>query len=247
MDSIAEAETTLRTFDESRRRMQDASRYLAGGVSSNFRLGIAPTPLVFERADGPYLFDADGNRLIDYYLGMGPMILGHTPQDVIASVEQQMQKGLLYAGQSAIETEPARLVCELVPCAELVRFNSSGSEAVQAALRIARAATGRRTVIKFAGHYHGWFDNILWSTTPPPGASAPVAGSRGQILDTGVDIDVLPWNDLAALRTRLAVGDVAMVIMEAAMCNQGGAFPRPGYLEGVREACTKHGTILLFD
>jgi glutamate-1-semialdehyde 2,1-aminomutase len=247
MDSIPEAETRLRTFDESRRRMQDASRYLAGGVSSNFRLGIAPTPLVFERADGPYLFDADGNRLIDYYLGMGPMILGHTPRDVIAAVEQQMQKGLLYAGQSAIETEAARLVCELVPCAELVRFNSSGSEAVQAALRIARAATGRRTIVKFDGHYHGWFDNILWSTAPPAGANAPVPGSKGQPLEAGADIVALPWNDLPALRDRLARGDVAAIIMEAAMCNAGAIAPLPGYLEGAREACTKAGAVLIFD
>src|SRR4051812_11069543 len=247
MDSITEAETGLRTFDESRRRMQDASRYLAGGVSSNFRLGIAPTPLVFERAQGPYLFDADGNRLIDYYLGMGPMVLGHTPADVIDAVGRQMQHGLLYAGQSEIETQAARLVCELVPCAERVRFNSSGSEAVQAALRLARAATGRQTVVKFDGHYHGWFDNILWSTAPPAGANAPVPGSKGQALEAGADIVALPWNDLAAVRERLARGDVAAVIMEPAMCNAGAIAPAPGYLEGVREACRAAGTVLIFD
>src|SRR5579875_836911 len=131
-------------FDESRRRIAEGAQFLAGGASSNFRLGIAPTPLVFERADGPYLYDADGNRLIDYYLGMGPMILGHTPQDVIEAATKQMQRGILFAGQSAVETEAARLICEMVPCAERVRFASSGSEAVQAALRIARAATDRR-------------------------------------------------------------------------------------------------------
>ena len=128
-----------------------------------------------------------------------------------------------------------------------MRFCSSGSEAVQAAFRIARAATGRRVVLKFEGHYHGWFDNVLWSTTPPPDATAPVAGSRGQIPDAATDIAVLPWNDAKALEARLAKGDVAMVIMEAAMCNQGSIFPAPGYLEAAREACTKHGTILMFD
>lgn len=234
-------------FDESRRRMAAASQYLAGGVSSNFRLGTSPTPLVFERADGPYLFDADGNRLIDYYLGMGPMILGHTPPDVRQAAEQQMSRGLLFGGQSGVETEAARLVCEMVPCAERIRFNSSGSEAVQAALRLARAATGRRAVIKFAGHYHGWFDNILWSTAPPAGANAPMPGSRGQPVEAGQDVVVLPWNDLAALRDRLARGDVAAVIMEAAMCNAGAILPLPGYLEGAREACTSAGTILVFD
>jgi glutamate-1-semialdehyde 2,1-aminomutase len=234
-------------FDESRRRLAEAAKYLAGGVSSNFRLGISPTPLVFDRADGAYLIDADGNRLIDYYLGMGPMILGHTPPDVIAAAQAQLPKGLLYGGQGALEAEAARLVCEMVPCAERIRFASSGSEAVQAALRIARAATGRRMVVKFTGHYHGWFDNVLWSTTPPADATAPVPGSRGQVLDAGIAIDVLEWNDLPALTARLARGDVAMVIMEPMMCNQGGIHPLPGYLEGVRAACTKAGTVLVFD
>lgn len=234
-------------FDESVRRMAEASRFLAGGVSSNFRLGIQPTPLVIERGDGAYLLDADGNRLIDYYLGMGPMILGHTPADVIAACKAQLDRGILYAGQSAVEAEAARLVCEMVPCAERMRFCSSGSEAVQVALRIARAATGRRVALKFAGHYHGWFDNILWSTTPPQDADAPVAGSRGQIIENGADIAVLPWNDLEALRSRLERRDVAMVIMEAVMCNQGGIVAAPGYLEGVRAICSETGTILVFD
>jgi glutamate-1-semialdehyde 2,1-aminomutase len=234
------------SFEESRRRIAEASHWLAGGVSSNFRLGMSPTPLVFERAEGAFLFDADGNRLIDYYLGMGPMILGHTPADVIAAAAAQLPKGLLYGGQSALETEAARLVCEMVPCAERMRFCSSGSEAVQAALRLARAATGRRVVIKFAGHYHGWFDNILWSTAPPASASAPVAGSRGQAEETR-EIVVMPWNDLATLQDRLARNDVAGVIMESVMCNSGAILPLPGYLEGVREACTKTGTVLVFD
>lgn len=234
------------SFDASKARIAAASHYLAGGVSSNFRLGIAPTPLVFDRADGPYLFDVDGNRLIDYYLGMGPMILGHTPPDVIAAATAQMADGLLYGGQSVPEAEAARLVCEMVPCAERMRFCSSGSEAVQVALRLARTATGRRVIVKFAGHYHGWFDNILWSTTPPPGANGPVAGSLGQATETS-EIEVLEWNDLPVLQARLARGDVAGIIMEPIMCNQGAIFPRPGYLEGARAACTAAGTVLIFD
>jgi glutamate-1-semialdehyde 2,1-aminomutase len=234
-------------FEESRRRIADASRYLAGGVSSNFRLGISPTPLVIERAEGPFVFDADGNRLIDYYLGMGPMILGHMPADVLHAAERQMRLGILYGGQSAIEREAARLVCEIVPCAERVRFCSSGSEAVQAALRIARAATGRQIVIKFEGHYHGWFDNILWSTAPAAGANGPVAGSRGQPDEAGAHLVVQPWNDLRVLSERLQRGDVAAVIMEPAMCNAGAILPLSGYLEGVRDACTRNGTILIFD
>ena len=235
------------SFAVSRRRVAEGARFLAGGVGSNFRMGISPTPLVFDRADGPYLFDADGNRLIDYYLGMGPMILGHTPAGVRSAVERQMSHGILFGGQSAVEARAAELVCEMVPCAERVRFNSSGSEAVQAALRLARAATGRETVVKFAGHYHGWFDNVLWSTAPPHGANAPVPGSLGQPAREGDLVQVLPWNDLAALRARLDDGGVAAVIMEPAMCNAGAIAPLPGYLEGVRAACSVTGTVLVFD
>src|SRR5258708_11851776 len=167
------------TFDESKRRMEEAARWIAGGINSNFRAGISPTPLVVERGQGPYLFDADGNRLIDYYLGMGPMILGHSPKAVKQAVAEQLERGLLFAAQSSVEVEAARRVCAIVPCAERLRFASSGSEAVQAAIRLARAATGRTIIVKFEGHYHGWLDNILWSVAPAsdvPGArEAPTA------------------------------------------------------------------------
>jgi glutamate-1-semialdehyde 2,1-aminomutase len=241
------------SFDTSVQRMKDNARWMAGGVNSNFRLNIQPTPLVIEKGEGPYLTDADGNRLIDYYLGMGPMILGHSPRPLIDAVKAQLDKGILFAGQTAVEAEAARLVCEMVPCAERLRFASSGSEADQAALRLARAATGREVIIKFEGHYHGWFDNILWSAAPalneagPRAAPVPVGASRGQLPEASNGIVVLPWNDLDMLKARLAEGDVAGVIMEAAMCNAGAIQPAAGFLEGAREACTKAGTILIFD
>jgi len=163
----------MTTFDESRQLIAEASQHLPGGVNSNYRLGIAPTPLVFERGEGPYLYDADGNRLIDYYLGMGPMILGHNPAPVLEAVEEQLRAGILYAGQSRVEQEAARMVCEMVPCAERVRFSCAGSEVVQAVIRLARAATQRSVIIKFEGHYHGWMDNILWSIAPTPEEYGP--------------------------------------------------------------------------
>jgi glutamate-1-semialdehyde 2,1-aminomutase len=241
-----------RRFVGSADRIRQASRFLPGGVSSNFRLGIAPTPLVFERADGPYLYDIDGNRLIDYYLGMGPMILGHRPPAVVEAVRRQLERGILFGGQSEPEFEAAELVCGMLPCAERVRFSSSGTEAVQAALRLARAATGRDIIVKFEGHYHGWLDNVLWSVAPASDmgeerAPVPQPGSPGQELLAGRHIEVLSWNQPAFVEERLSRGDVAAIIMEPAMCNTGAIFPLPRYLEAVRAACTRNGTVLIFD
>jgi glutamate-1-semialdehyde 2,1-aminomutase len=241
------------SFERSKARIAAAANLVPGGVNSNFRAGISPTPLVVERAEGPYLFDADGNRLIDYYLGMGPMILGHSPKIVTDAIRAQLDKGLLFAAQSEIEYEAAALVAKLVPCAERVRFNCSGSEAVQAAFRLARAATGKPTIVKFEGHYHGWFDNVSFSVAPtaeamgPADAPAHVGGTIGMDPQAGASLDVLVWNDLERLDKRLARGDVAGVIMEPAMCNTSAIHPRAGYLEGARKLCDAHGVVLIFD
>ena len=243
----------MKRFDQSKKRLANFAKYLPGGVNSNFRMGISPTPLVFERAEGPYLYDVDGNRLIDYYLGMGPIILGHNPEPVLKAVAEQLKYGILYAGQSEIEFEAARLFCEIVPCAEMVRFNCAGSEVVQAALRVARAATGRSIIIKFEGHYHGWLDNVLWSIAPTPDqfgpetSPTPIPASAGQDLPAGQHTEVLPWNNLSILKARLRRGDVAAVIMEPAMCNTSAIAPAQGYLEGVRKVCSETETVLIFD
>lgn len=243
----------LNSFDHSKARMAAAAKFLAGGVSSNFRLNISPTPLVIDNGYGPYVVDVDGNRLIDYYLGMGPMILGHSPKAVISAARSQLDRGIIFASQTEVEFEAARLVCELVPCAERVRFGSSGTEVIQAALRLARAATGKQTIVKFEGHYHGWLDNVQWSVAPSAAACGPiehpnkVPGTPGQDISCGVHVDVLGWNDLGAVERRLARGDVAAVIMEPAMCNTSAIAPNSGYLQGVRAACSKAGAILIFD
>ncbi len=231
----------LNSFERSRRAMSEGARQLAGGASSNFRLGVS------------YVVDIDGNRLIDYYAALGPMILGHNPPAVREAVIRQLERGVLYAAQTELEFEAARLVCRLVPCAERVRFVSSGTEAVQAALRLARAATGRSKIVKFEGHYHGWMDNILWSVHPSAEDSGPadaprrVGASAGQDELAGANTDILGWNDLEAVVARLERRDVAALIMEPAMCNSSVIAPGPGYLEGVRDACTRTGTILIFD
>ena len=241
------------SFDRSASLIAEAANTIAGGVNSNFRIGMAGGPLVFKRGEGPYLLDVNGNWLIDYYCGMGAMILGHSPKGVQQAVKEQVDKGILYAGQSEIEFEAARIICERIPSAQRIRFGSSGSEVAQAAFRLARAATGKRVILKFEGHYHGWFDNILWSTAPAQNAAGPedapvlVPGSVGQDAMDAAGLDVIGWNNLAWLESRLARGDVAGVIMEPAMCNQGAISPAPGYLEGAQESCRRHGAILIFD
>jgi glutamate-1-semialdehyde 2,1-aminomutase len=241
------------SFDRSAALIAEATHTVAGGVNSNFRIGMAGGPLVFKRGEGPYLLDVNNNWLIDYYCGMGAMILGHSPKDVQQAVKDQVDKGILYAGQSEIEFEAAKIICERIPSAQRIRFGSSGSEVAQAAFRLARAATAKRVILKFEGHYHGWFDNILWSTAPAQNAAGPedapvlVPGSVGQDAMDAAGLDVIGWNNLARLEARLAKGDVAGVIMEPAMCNQGAIAPGAGYLEGALAACRKHGAILIFD
>src|SRR5438552_1968877 len=154
--------------------MAEGARWLPGGASSDYRLG--PTALVIDRADGALLWDVDGNRLIDYYCGAGPIILGHNPAPVVEAVTRQVARGVQIGAESAQEYDAARLVTELVPSAEMVRFANTGSEAVQLALRIARGATGRDVVVKFEGHYHGWLDSVFVGLPNRP--SAAEAGVR---------------------------------------------------------------------
>ena len=238
-------------FDKSKAAWEAGSAYVAGGVNSGYRTGLRPHPLVFQKAYDAHLVDLDGNDFVDYYLGMGPMILGHSPSEVISAASAQLQQSLLVAGQTPLEYEAAKLITELIPSAELVRFNSSGAEAVQAALRVARAFTGKKKIIKFEGHYHGWFDNVLWSVSPDPAAAGdplhptPLPGTLGQ--EEEENLIVLPWNNAEVIERELAKGDVAAVIMEPIMFNTGGVLPQPGYLEKVRELTTKYGAVYIFD
>lgn len=242
-------------FEQSRRLLESSKKVIPGGVNSNVRMGEQPHPIFFESAEGPYLFDADGNRLIDYVMGQGPMLLGHRPGFVIEAVEHQLSQGILYGGQHELEVEVARLVTRMVPSAEMVRFNMTGTEAVQAALRIARAATRRHIVVKFEGHYHGWADSVLFNvgSGSHPIADGPglatMPESVGMAPEAGSSLIVVPWNDAGALDEVLAsVGDsVAAVIMEPVMANSGVVEPAPGYLEAVRDLCDRHGIVLIFD
>lgn len=242
-------------WQKSKEMYETAKQTLAGGVSSNVRLLGKPHPLFFDRAEGAMLYDVDGNAYIDYMLAQGPMILGHSHPRVLDAVDKAMRKGQLYAGQHELEISVSQKMVELVPSAELCRFGLSGSEMVQAAMRLARAVTGRTKILRFEGHYHGWFDNVLVSFAPPLDKAGPrehpnnLPTTPGQTASSLEDFYVLPYNDLSLVEKLFAEsGDtIAGIMLEPVMCNTGAIPPEPGFLEGLRRLCDTHGALLYFD
>jgi glutamate-1-semialdehyde 2,1-aminomutase len=233
-------------FSQSLALRERALASLSGGVSTAFRLGERPLPLFFQSASGAHLVDVDGNTYLDFTCGFGPVILGHAHPTVAAAVTRAAGNMQQIGGQHEAEVELAEALSRLVPCFERVRPALSGSEAVHVAVRLSRAATGRPLVVKFAGHYHGWFDGIFASTAslPPTGAE-----SAGQ-LDGGIaDLRTIEWNDADQLQEIFAAqGDrIAALIMEPYPCNGGVIPPQPGFLELARQLTQAAGSILIFD
>ncbi len=238
----------------SRELLERAKGSLAGGVSSPFRAKF-PVPLYFKDGEGSRLEDEDGNRYIDYALAWGPLILGHKHPRLVEAYRRQAERPVIYGAQHRLEIETAERIQEIVPCAQLVAFTSSGSEAVQLALRLARAFTNRRLILKFEGHYHGWFDAVLLSHHPAAEEAGPLdqprvaPESRGQVPNAAENVIALPWNDAR----RVAAGfeargnKIAAVIMEPVLMNSGGILPAPGFLEDVKEIAHRHGALLIFD
>jgi glutamate-1-semialdehyde 2,1-aminomutase len=226
-----------------------ASRVLPGGANSNFRLASAAR--FWASGSGSRLTDVDGNEVIDYALGMGTAILGHSPRNVLDRVSAAQQLLQCPAGQQEAEVDLAERIVELVPSAERVRIGCTGTEMVQLALRVARAVTGRSLVVKFEGHYHGWLDSIFSGTTelPAAGTVAAVPQTAGQDAAALHDLAVLPWNDRGVLETFLASrgSEIAALIMEPVLCNTGVIVPGDGYLEAARALCDQHGIVLIFD
>ncbi len=230
-------------LSDSQTLLRRAAACTPGGVHSNVRLA---GPKVFiERASGAWLWSVDGDSYVDYLLGQGPNFLGHAPAAVLAAVETACRRGMIFGGQHALEVEAAEALRDALSWPDMVRFGVSGTESVQAALRLARAATGRKKVVRFEGHYHGWLDNILMADHGGYWGTASPGQPAGQ-LD---DFIVLPWNDADQVVDTLArhAEQIAAVIMEPIMINAGVILPRPDYLERVREACTAHGVLLVFD
>jgi len=208
--------------------------------------------MFFDSASGSQLVDVDGNRFIDYTLAWGPLILGHCNPLIVEAVKRQLERFDLLGAQADLETSVAQTICGMVPCAELVAFSNSGTEAVQIAIRLARAFTSRKKVIRFEGHFHGWMDNMLSGYRPTIGPDGrmslkpPTGGFRSEAWD---EVYVLPWNDLDAVRSILERhGDeIAAIITEPIVCNCSCLMPSPGYLEGLRELATHYSALLIFD
>ena len=242
-------------YPQSEKWYERARKSLAGGVSSQFRAGSPPHPMFYERGEGPYIWDVDGNQLLDFTLSQGPLILGHSHPEVLEAIDSAMRRGQLFAGQHEQEVVLAETLQRLVPSAERVRFSSTGSEADHAVLRLARHVTGRSKFIKFEGQYHGWFDNVSFNVNPSadqldtPGSPHAIPWGGG-IPDSAAEAIVpLPWNDLNAVSQVLEKqGDqISAIITEPVMCNQGCIEPEPGFLPGLRELCDRYGVALIFD
>lgn len=246
----------MKSYQVSASLLERAKKVLASGVASEFRKYNHPHALFYTHGKGSRIYDADGNEYLDFTLSQGPLILGHSHPHVLQSVQEYSESGQLFAGQHIREIELAEKLQELIPSAELMRFCLDGSEAVQTAFRVARAKTGRNKFLRFEGHYHGWMDNVCWGISTP---SAEALGSREnpnvfpwtQGLPEGVEDNfiILPWNDLELLKKTIAerYEEVAAIITEPIMCNNGCILPEPGFLEGLREICTEYGIALIFD
>ncbi|KAI9003493.1 class III aminotransferase [Hyaloraphidium curvatum] len=240
--------------ERSKQLYEEAKHHLAGGVSSNVRYASVPVPLFFARGEGARLTDEDGNVFIDYILGNGPALLGHAPPRVLAAVADSLADGQTFGGQHRRELELSRRITEIVPSAELVRFASSGTEAVQMALRIARAFTGRRKIVKFEGGYHGWMDSVYVSNrigdhSGPVEAPNTVPDTPGAAPGASADTVVASWNSIDHLRAAFDAhpGEIAAVIMEPMMVNAGVVLPLPGYLEAAKQLCHERGALFILD
>jgi glutamate-1-semialdehyde 2,1-aminomutase len=229
-------------FAQSRAHRERASAVLPRGVSSTPRAAQRPVPIAVARGEGAHVTDVDGRTYIDYAMGYGPLLLGHSPQVVIDAVQREMALGLRVGSVTRAEVELGERIAQTVPSAELSAFLSTGTEACQLALRIARASTGRAQVVKFRSHYHGWSDAIHLATDI--GRDGP--STAGQDPDALRHVSVLDWGDVDGLATLLQ-GDVAAVIMEPAAINAGCFAPPEGFLQRARELTAASGTVLIFD
>lgn len=237
-------------YERSSRLFAEAEKVIPGGVNSPVRAfkAVGGTPIFIKEAKGAYLYDEDGNRLIDYINSWGPMILGHAYEPVVDAVIERAKKGTSFGTPTALETEIAQLAVAMVPNIDKIRFVNSGTEACMSAVRLARGFTGREKIIKFAGCYHGHSDSFLIQA----GSGAVTFGtpnSPGVTQGTAKDTLLAKYNDLDNVKQLFEAnaGEIAAIIIEPVAGNMGCIPPQDGFLDGLKNLCDAHGTLLIFD
>lgn len=237
-------------YQRSSQLFADAEKVIPGGVNSPVRAfkGVGGTPIFVKSAKGAYLFDEDGNKLIDYINSWGPMILGHAHQPVIDAITERAKLGTSFGMPTELETKIAELAVSMVPNIDKIRFVNSGTEACMSAIRLARGYTKRDKIIKFAGCYHGHSDSFLIQA----GSGASTFGtpnSPGVTRGTAKDTLLANYNDVENVKSlfELNKGEIAAIIVEPVAGNMGCIPPKQGFLEGLRQLCTDNGALLIFD
>ncbi|MGC2621067.1 MAG: glutamate-1-semialdehyde 2,1-aminomutase [Acidobacteriaceae bacterium] len=237
-----------RTLTQSHALQQRAEKFFPGGVNSPVRAfgAVGGEPPFLARAEGAYLWDADGNRYIDYFGSWGPMVLGHAFAPVVEAIQQAAARSASFGASTEAEGDLAELVAGAFPSMQKMRFVSSGTEATMSAIRVARAFTGRKYIIKFEGCYHGHADGLLVKAGSGV-ATFGIPGSAG-VLDEAAHFTLtLPYNDVAAVEAAFAEHEIACVIVEPVVGNAGCIPPAPGYLEALRTITRQHDALLIFD
>ncbi|NVK50773.1 MAG: glutamate-1-semialdehyde 2,1-aminomutase [Cyclobacteriaceae bacterium] len=237
-------------ISESKRLFAHAQKFIPGGVNSPVRAfrAVGGEPLFIKRADGAFLFDENDNPFVELINSWGPMILGHNHPMIREAVIQAMHEGTSFGAPTAREVEIAELITQMVPSVEKVRMVNSGTEATMSAIRVARGFTGKDKIIKMVGHYHGHGDSFLIAA----GSGAVTMGhpdSPGVTSGTAKDTLLAPYNNLEAIEEliRFNKDEIAALILEPVPGNMGLVIPMPGYLEGLREICSREGIVLIFD
>ncbi len=223
-----------------------AQRLFAGGVNSPVRANVKPYPFYTDRAEGAWIYTVDGERLADYVLGYGPLILGHSHPTVRKRIVDQLDRGWLFGTPSPLEVKLANKIVSHVPSAQKVRFVNSGSEATMTAIRLARGYTGRSKIIKFDGNYHGSHDYVLVDA----GSAASdlgVPSSEGVPPPVAATVSVCEYGDLDSVERKLRSEDYAAVIVEPVMGNMGVIPPPQGFLKGLVDLCNQYGCLAIFD
>lgn len=243
--------------ENSMKLFQQISEYLLDGIASSFhKASFQDYPICFERGKGSHLFDVDGNEYIDYVGGMGPLILGYSPDALNDAVYEQMKKGTQFTSPTPDLLSLSRKLVEIIPCAEKVVYQNTGTEANMFAFRLARGFTGKSKIVKFEGQYHGWSDEEKISTDAkcveelgPRNRPWKRIESFGQLYSSTKNVIIAPWNDLNAIKSIIKDhgNEIAAMITEPFMCDSGPILPKKGYLEGLRKLTAENNILLIFD